>query len=138
MGGWRFETGAVQEGRERSFDSLCSLRMTGKGDLAWIRRRMAQGLRKNARRTDCHTSDIGHWLAMTCFGRLGADSPEEGAERGFPLISRVATASPAGEARGGRLIAAPTAGDGGWRKERTDVRMERERSFDSPGWAHSY
>ena len=27
-------------------------------------------------RTDCRTSDVGHWFAMTCWGRLVADSPK--------------------------------------------------------------
>ena len=35
---------------------------------------------KRAGEADCHTSDIGHWFAMTCFVRCCADSP--GDERG--------------------------------------------------------
>lgn len=86
MGGWRFETGTVQERRERSFDSLCSLRMTGKGDLAWIRRRMAQRLRKTRGEQIATPVTPVTGVAMTCFERRGAD-PRHEAQDGASLSS---------------------------------------------------
>ena len=40
---------------------------------------------RRAGETDCHTSDIGHWFAMTCFGKYGANSPGVDAEGRVPL-----------------------------------------------------
>ena len=45
-----------------------------------IRQKLAKDGQHRAKETDCHTSDVGHWFAMTCLGRLGADSPGVSAE----------------------------------------------------------
>ena len=38
----------------------------------WVLICAGYGLHHGTRKTDCHTSDIGHWFAMTCRGGDGA------------------------------------------------------------------